>query len=65
MENAEEYRRFGRHDGCMLGDARGCEAKDCTGCGWTRSEIERRRRLPFWRDAATGLQRKKVGQVQI
>ena len=64
MENDSGYQRLGRHDACMLGDARGCEAKDCAGCGWTRKEIERRRRLPFWRDGMTGLQRKYVGQTK-
>ena len=48
--------------GCVLGNARICDAKDCAGCGWHKDEIARRRRLPLWRDRKTKLWRKRVGQ---
>ena len=46
---------------CMLDGARICDAPDCAGCGWRKAEIERRHRLPLWRDAKTGLWRMRVG----
>ena len=64
MDIKPDSQRLGKHEACMLGDPRSCEAQKCDGCGWTKSEIERRRRLPFWLDPRTGLEYKRVGRTR-
>lgn len=55
-------RAKGAARGCTLADnVCNCERLDCTGCGFQQGEMERRKRLPFHRNAK-GLWEKRVGK---
>ena len=59
-----ETARLPAVNGCPLGKAWPCTVRGnpspCRSCGWLASEVERRRKLPLWRNEK-GLWQKRVG----